>query len=149
MTAIDISTTALARAATHAANARPPVADRITWTHADLRDQPPAESAYDLVSAQFMHLPTDARRDLYARLAAAVAPGGTLLIVGHHPSDLQTTAHRLHFPDMMFTGEQIAASLDRTTWQVLSAEARPRAAADPDGHDITVHDAVLVARRRA
>jgi len=149
VTAIDISTTALARAATHAANARPPVADRITWTHADLRDQPPAESAYDLVSAQFMHLPTDARRDLYARLAAAVAPGGTLLIVGHHPSDLQTTAHRLHFPDMMFTGEQIAASLDRTTWQVLAAEARPRAAADPDGHDITVHDAVLVARRRA
>jgi hypothetical protein len=27
--------------------------------------------------------------------------------------------------------------------------ARPRAAVDPDGGDITVYDAVLVARRRA
>jgi 2-polyprenyl-3-methyl-5-hydroxy-6-metoxy-1,4-benzoquinol methylase len=149
VTAVDISTTALARAATHAANAGPPVAGRITWTHADLRDRPPTEGAYDLVSAQFMHLPEHARRDLYGRLAAAVAPGGTLLIVGHHPSDLQTTAHRMHYPDMMFTAEQIAASLDPATWQVLTAEARPRATTDPDGGDTTVHDAVLLARRRA
>ena len=149
VTAVDISTTALARAATHAADAGARVAGRITWTHADLRLQPPAEGAYDLVSSQFMHLPEDARRDLFARLAAAVAPGGTLLIVGHHPSDLQTTAHRMHFPDMMFTGEQIAASLDPTTWQVLAAEARPGATVDPEGRDITIHDAVLVARRRA
>src|SRR5437016_4060964 len=94
-----------------------------------------------------MHLPGPARRELFARLAAAVAPGGTLLVVGHHPSDLHTTAHRMHFPDMMFTAEQVAASLDDTTWQVLTAEARPRAAVDPEGRDITIHDAVLVARR--
>jgi hypothetical protein len=37
----------------------------------------------------------------------------------------------------------------RTTWEVLAAAARPRAAVDPDGRDITVHDAVLVARRHA
>jgi SAM-dependent methyltransferase len=148
VTAVDISSTALARAATHAAAAGPQVAGRITWTHADLRDHPPAEGAYDLVSAQFMHLPADARRDLFARLAAAVTPGGILLIVGHHPSDLRTTAHRPHFPELMFTAEQIAASLDPAAWQVLAAEARPRAAVDPDGRDITIHDAVLLARRR-
>jgi SAM-dependent methyltransferase len=148
VTAVDIATTALERAAAHAAAAGPRVADRIDWSHADVRVQPPAEGAYDLVSAQYMHLPGQLRRDLFARLAAAVAPGGTLLIVGHHPSDLHTTAHRMHFPDMMFTGEEVAASLDPATWQVLAAEARPRAAVDPDGRDITIHDAVLVARRR-
>jgi thioredoxin reductase/SAM-dependent methyltransferase len=148
VTAVDISITALERAAAHAAAAGPQVAARIDWTHADLRLQPPAEGAYDLVSSQFMHLPGEARRDLFGRLAAAVVPGGTLLIVGHHPSDLQTTAHRMHFPDMMFTGEQVAAALDPTTWQVLAAEARPRAAVDPEGGDIIIHDAVLVARRR-
>jgi thioredoxin reductase/trans-aconitate methyltransferase len=149
VTAVDISTTALERAAAHAAAAGAQVAGRIDWTHADLRDRAPAEGGYDLVSSQFMHLPGEARRELFARLASAVAPGGTLLIVGHHPSDLRTTAHRMHFPDMMFTGEEVAASLDPTAWEVVAAEDRPRAAVDPDGRDITVHDAVLVARRRA
>jgi thioredoxin reductase/2-polyprenyl-3-methyl-5-hydroxy-6-metoxy-1,4-benzoquinol methylase len=149
VTAVDLSNTALERAAAHAAGAGPQIAARIGWTPADLREQPPAEAAYDLVSSQFMQLPSEARRNLFARLAAAVAPGGTLLIVGHHPADLQTTAHRMHFPDMMFTAEQIAASLDPTTWQMLAAEARPRPTVDPAGRDITIHDAVLVARRRA
>jgi SAM-dependent methyltransferase len=148
VTAVDISTTALERGAAHAEAAGTQVAGRITWIHADLRDEPAVEGAYDLVSSQFMHLPDQARRELFARLGDAVAPGGILLIVGHHPSDLRTTAHRMHFPDMMFTGEQVAASLDPGTWEVLAAEARPRAGKDHDGHDVTIHDAVLVARRR-
>jgi thioredoxin reductase/2-polyprenyl-3-methyl-5-hydroxy-6-metoxy-1,4-benzoquinol methylase len=147
--AVDIATTALERAAANAAAAGTGIAARIGWTHADLRKQPPAEGAYHLVSAQFMHLPSEQRRDLFARLAAAVAPGGTLLIVGHHPSDLRTTAHRMHFPDMMFTAEEVATTLDPGTWEVLTAEARPRATVDPDGRDTVIHDAVLVARRRA
>nr|QLJ99097.1 NAD(P)/FAD-dependent oxidoreductase [Micromonospora carbonacea] len=149
VTAVDISTTALERAAAHAAAAGPGVADRIEWLHADLRDQPPAEGAYDLVSAQFMHLPSEARRELFARLAAAVTPGGTLLIVGHHPRDLRTSAHRMHLPDAMYTAEEVASALDPAAWQVLTAETRPRATVDPEGRDVTIHDAVLVARRRA
>ncbi|RZU75899.1 thioredoxin reductase [Micromonospora kangleipakensis] len=148
VTAVDIADTALRRAAAHAAAAGEAVAARITWAQADLRDQPPTAGRYDLVSAQFMHLPGDARRQLFARLAAAVAPGGTLLIVGHHPSDLRTTAHRMHFPEMMFTAEEVASDLDPNVWQVCAAEARPRAAVDHDGRDITIHDAVLMARRR-
>ncbi|SCL31472.1 Thioredoxin reductase [Micromonospora rhizosphaerae] len=148
VTAVDIATTALRRAADLAAAAGQQVAGRITFTQADLREKPPTEGGYDLVSAQFMQLPGDTRRELFARLAAAVAPGGTLLIVGHHPSDLRTTAHRMHFPELMFTAEEIAASLDPASWQVCAAEARPRGAVDPDGRDVTIHDAVLVARRR-
>ncbi|WP_435794737.1 FAD-dependent oxidoreductase [Micromonospora zamorensis] len=146
VTAVDISTTALDRAAAHADTAG--VGARIDFTHADLRDKPPAEEAYDLVSAQFMHLPPVQRQELFARLAAAVAPGGVLLIVGHHPSDLWTTARRMHMPDMMFTAEDVAATLDPSDWEVLTAEARPRAATDENGQQITIHDAVLVARHR-
>ncbi|GAA5189732.1 NAD(P)/FAD-dependent oxidoreductase [Rugosimonospora acidiphila] len=148
VTAVDISGTALERAAAHAAEAGERVAGRIEWVHADLRDSPPAEGAYDLVSSQFMHPTTQTRERFFAGLAAAVAPGGTLLIVGHHPSDLATSAHRAHFPDLMFTGEQVAASLDPADWEVRVVEARPRAAVDPEGHDIAIKDAVLVARRR-
>jgi thioredoxin reductase/SAM-dependent methyltransferase len=148
VTAVDISTTALERAAAHAAVAGPAIAARIDWTHADLRQQPPAEDRFDLVSAQFMQLPGDVRRDLFGRLAAAVAPGGILLIVGHHPSDLHTTAHRMRFPDMMYTAAEVAADLDPTGWEVLAAETRPRSTVDPDGRDVTINDAVLVARRQ-
>jgi SAM-dependent methyltransferase len=148
VSAVDISATALQRGAAHAEAAGADIAARITWIHADLREQPPAQGAYDLVSSQFMHLPSDARGELFQHLAAAVAVGGTLLIVGHHPFDLRTTAHRMHFPDMMFTAEEVASSLDPAAWQVLVAQARPRPAVDPDGRDITIRDAVMVARRR-
>ncbi|WP_214416210.1 FAD-dependent oxidoreductase [Sphaerisporangium fuscum] len=149
VTAVDISRTALRRAAAHAEAAGSPVAGRIEWTHADLRERPPAEGAYDLVSSNFMHLPGKPRRELFARLAAAVAPGGTLLIVGHHPSDLRTSAHRMHFPDMMYTAEEVASALDPATWEIVSADTRPRTVVDPEGRETTIHDAVLVARRRA
>jgi SAM-dependent methyltransferase len=147
VTAVDISATAVERAARHAAEAGAAVADRIDWVRADLREQPPAADAYDLVSAQFMHLPVDQRRELFARLAAAVAVGGTLLIVGHDPADLRTTAHRMHFPEMMYTADEVAADLDPACWTVLTAQARRRATVDRDGRAVTVHDAVLVARR--
>nr|WP_240809092.1 class I SAM-dependent methyltransferase [Microbispora catharanthi] len=149
VTGADISATALERAAAHAADAGADVADRTEWVRADLRDHALPEGAYDLVSAQYMHLPREARRTLFARLAAAVAPGGTLLIVGHHPSDLLTKVRRMHFPQMMFTAEEVAASLDPAEWEVTAAEARPRTAVDPEGGEVTIRDAVLVARRRA
>ncbi|WBB68770.1 bifunctional NAD(P)/FAD-dependent oxidoreductase/class I SAM-dependent methyltransferase [Micromonospora sp. WMMD812] len=148
VTAVDISTTALERAAAHADAAGAQVAERIEWTHADLREKPPTEGGYDLVSAHFMQLPGDERRALFARLADAVAPGGTLLIVGHHPRDLRSSAHRMHFPEMMYTAEEIAAELDPAGWEVRAAEARPRTAVNPDGQEHRVHDAVLVAHRR-
>jgi hypothetical protein len=39
---------------------------------------------------------------LTRRLAAAVAPGGTLLVVGHHPADLATGVRHGH---ASFTGK--------------------------------------------
>jgi hypothetical protein len=116
--------------------------------HADLTTWAPAEGEFDLVSAQFMHLPPEPRDALFVRLATAVAPGGTLLIVGHHPSDMQTTIHRPPMPEMFFTAEQVADSLDPARWEVLVADARPRPATDPECREITIRDAVLRARKR-
>lgn len=147
VTAVDISSVALARAAGHAAG-DPESAQHISWAHHDLTDWVPPAGAFDLVSAQFMHLPGGARTALYRRLAAAVAPGGTLLIVGHHPSDLATGARRPSLPDLLFTAEEIAAALDPAQWEFVVSEARPRPAEDPAGNPITVKDAVLRAQRR-
>lgn len=143
--AVDISTVALERAAEHAATR----GLQVRWVHTDLMVDPPDEGAFDLVTAHFMQLPEAERRSLYARLADAVAPGGTLLLVGHHPSDMHTAMHRPDLPDMFFTAEQVAADLTPGQWEVVTAEARPRPTTDPEGQPCTIHDTVLVARRRS
>ncbi|MBB6628409.1 NAD(P)/FAD-dependent oxidoreductase [Nocardioides sp. KIGAM211] len=160
VTGLDFSQVALDRSAAHAAAAGAEVADRCTWRQADLRAWVPGAgdlAAYDLVTSQFFHLPDRGMLELVPRLAETVAPGGTLLVVGHHPSDLHG-GHRWGAVDMMFTPEDLVPLLDPGVWEVEVAETRARqvpAHGDADGdahedahaHD-TVHDAVLRARRR-
>jgi SAM-dependent methyltransferase len=153
VTGIDISTVALSRAAERAADAGTQIADRISWQQADLLswDEPAgsqgAGNRFDLVSAQFMHLPRPAVESVHRALAAAVLPGGTLLIVGHHPADLHTSMDRPSFHDMFYTAEEIAATLDPDEWQVMVAAAPQRQATDPEGRLVTIQDAVLKAVR--
>ena len=147
VTAVDFARTALERGRAHAETLGREVADRIRWVHGDVTADLPGEE-FDLVSAQFMHLPPEPRRTLFARLADVVAPGGTLLVVGHDFSDVAAGAHRPPEPERFFTAAEVAESLD-DQWEVLVVEARPRPAAVHEGHDMTVHDAVLRARRRS
>jgi SAM-dependent methyltransferase len=148
VTAVDFAATALERAAARAAAAGEEVAARIEWVRADVTQWAPEPGSFDLVSAQFMHLPTEQRRALFARLADAVRTGGQLLLVGHDFSDIEAGAHRPPEPERFFTAGEVAASLDPATWEVLVAEARPRPAHQHEGEHIEVHDAVIRARRR-
>lgn len=147
VTAVDISAVALERAVGHAAQAGDEVAKRIIWRREDLLEWQPSERGYDLVAAHYLHLPSAGRQSLFRRLAAAVADGGTLLIVAHHPSDLQTTVPRPQEPDLFFTGDDIAAQLDGQGWEIVANVAAPRQVTDPDGRQVTIHDTVLRARR--
>jgi SAM-dependent methyltransferase len=148
VTAVDISSVALARAAEHARAAGDGVAPRIAFEERDFTSWAPVAGAFDLVSAQFVHVPPDRRDALNSALAAAVAPGGVLLIVGHHPLDLETGLRRPSRADLLFTAEDVVGVLDPAEWEILATEARPRIAVGPDGADVPVHDAVLLARRR-
>jgi thioredoxin reductase/protein-L-isoaspartate O-methyltransferase len=140
VTGVDISTTALDRAA---ARAREEGLD-VTWQQLDLtRD--PAPKTYDLVSAFFLHMPAAPRRVLVEHLVAAVAPGGTLLVVGHDPSDAHSGLHRPGLAEMGWTAGELAASLG-DGWVVDTCEARPRQV-DHEGKSVTIHDAVLRAHR--
>ncbi len=148
VTAVDISAVALERGAAQAAERGADIARRIEWRHEDLTAWPPAEAAYDLVSAQFLHLPKETREEVFRVLAAAVAPSGSLLIVGHHPSDLRTTIPRPPRPELFFTASEVAGSLDPRQWDIVVSAAREREAVDPAGRTVTIHDAVLRARRK-
>jgi ornithine--oxo-acid transaminase len=144
---VDVSRVALDRAAARARDTG--LEARTTWEHRDLLEWTPPAEAFDLVSVAFVHLATEDRREVYARLAAAVAPGGTFLVAAHHPSDLGVVPRPPH-PDLFFTAEELADDLRSGpgSWEVVTAEARPRPGHHPDGHPVTLHDTVLRARRR-
>lgn len=147
VTAVDISSVALGRAREHAETAGPEIAARITWEQADLLSWSP-RGQVDLVSAHYLHLPPGPAVEVQARLAAAVRPGGTLLLVGHDRSDLETTVRRPHAPDLYADPAQIAARLDPADWDIVVAGAQERPATDAEGRTVTVRDAVVKAVRR-
>jgi SAM-dependent methyltransferase len=148
VTAVDFSAVALGRAAGHARQRGGGVAARIEWVHEDLTVWEPSPGGYDLVTAQYLHLPSAARPAFFGRLAAAVAPGGTLLVAAHHPSDLRTTVPRPQDPDRYFTSDEILSALEPGGWDVITDAAPQRSATDPDGRAVTVREVVFRAQRR-
>jgi len=148
VTAVDLSAVALQRAASHAAEQDGDIEGRITWVHADLQTWDPGPQRFDLVTAQFVHLPGAMLEALHRRLAAAVRPGGTLLIASHHPDDLHLHIGRPGQPELFPSAEQIVAVLDPGDWEILLATAIGRPATDMNGEPVTVKDTVVRARRR-
>ena len=145
VTGMDISPTALERAAAHVAGHD--AADRITWVHQDLADWHPTER-FDLISVQFLQLPRDPRKRILDACAGAVASGGTLLIVGHHP-DGHPQGGGSPPAELFYTPEQLAEelALDSRSWAIDVLESRTRAAVGPDGQEATLIDTVLRATR--
>ncbi len=147
VTGVDISSVAIERAATQVAAYGDDVAARIAWAQADLATWAPTPTAFDLVTTHFMQLVTAERDVMIRKIASAVAPGGTLLVVAHHPSDLQTAVRRPPMPELFYTADDVVASLEPRRWTIVASEARSRTARDAAGADATVHDALVNARR--
>ncbi|HET8529329.1 MAG TPA: class I SAM-dependent methyltransferase, partial [Gaiellaceae bacterium] len=141
VTAVDFAAAALARGRATAEAMGPDVAGRVEWIEADLAAWTPQPDAYDLVVSLYVHAGGSVEQ-LVRRLAAAVAPGGTLFLVGHRPVDPATGAETAAAGQLQVSVEAAAAALDPDDWELVVAEERPRAAAG------TGVDAVVRARRR-
>ncbi len=144
--AVDISDTALERAATDA-DARG-LSDRIDFAQHDLSDSFP-DGTFDLVSAQFLHSTIRLDRPrILNHAAGAVRPGGVLLIVDHAgpPPWSSKLAHHHEFP----SAEEVVDSLnlDAAEWERVGVEAMERQATGPDGETGTLVDNVIALRRR-
>ncbi|MGW2330034.1 class I SAM-dependent methyltransferase [Streptomyces sp. NPDC001700] len=141
VTATDISHTAVERAAATA----PDLSGQVTWTQADLSVTPPPAAAFDLVSAQYFPLLRRPEHTALRGLLDAVAPGGTLLYVGHDLAVLPPRMPNGIAPGDFYQPREIAELLGGD-WTVLVDEIRPRTASAPPGTPHT-HDTVLRARR--
>jgi 2-polyprenyl-3-methyl-5-hydroxy-6-metoxy-1,4-benzoquinol methylase len=142
VTAVDFAAAALAAARSRAEAAGPDVAGRVEWVEADLGTWTPRPDAYDLVACLYVHV-AGSVEEMVQRLATGVAPGGTLLLVGHRPIDPATGAATAAAGQLQVSVEAARAALDPGRWKLVLAEDRPRRVADSGV------DAVIRARRRS
>ncbi|AXL86959.1 SAM-dependent methyltransferase [Streptomyces sp. CB09001] len=145
VTGVDIAVTALERAAVHAAEAG--VGDRVAWQRHELGDSFP-EGTFDLVSAHYLQSPVALdQRGVLRRAAAAVAPGGTLLLVLHAgwPSWQTEPPFDAEFPTL--DGVLADLALPDGGWTVETRETVRRASTSPDGVEGHREDHVWRLRR--
>ena len=136
VTGADISITALVRAADRASGASRGM--QLRWIEADLTQWEPQE-CFDLVTTFYAH-PSMPQLAFYERISQWVAPGGTLLIVGHlhdsgHPGEASVTA------------AQIVASMDPQLWAIVTSEESERAVVSPSGTQQQLRDVIVRAGR--
>lgn len=142
VTAVDFAATALDHARSRAEAIGADVAQRVEWVRGDLATWTPPSRHYDLVTCLYVHL-AGGVEETVRRLAAGVAPGGSLLLVGHRPVDPATGDPTAAAGQVQVSVTGALAALDPSGWEVLVAQDRPRAAAG------TGVDAVVHARSRA
>ena len=121
VTAVDFSSVALDKAR-RLAQAR-----RVTveWELEDLRTYAPEPGAYHLVLVAYLHLPPAERAAVLAGAVAALAPAGTLLVIGHDLANLTQGVGGPQDPAVLYTPEAIVAELDGLTVHRAERVRRP------------------------
>jgi SAM-dependent methyltransferase len=143
VTAVDFSRVGLDQARKLSA-ARGVDAGRVDWVLADLDDYQPARAAFDLVLMAYLQVGAVLRNKVLARAAAALAPGGTLLVVGHDLANLAEGAGGPRYPEVLYTPEAITAGLPGL--RIVRAD-RVRRPVEHDGAPATAVDTLVRAER--
>lgn len=151
VTALDISRRALQRVSAEATRR----GVRVSCRHADTNDLDAIDAAaFDLVCAQYASIPRTPDGRGVQNLMNGVAPGGTLLVVGHDLEPMRAaidtlTDSQAFDPDAYVRVEDFAAAIeDSPAWCLEVHQKRPR----PPGATSASHhvdDVVLRARRVA
>ena len=137
--AVDYSPVAIAKARARAERDGVDVA----FEEADLVEYEPQPAAYDLVLLLYLHLPAEEHRLVLKRAARALAPGGTLVLLGH---DLLNATEGVGGPSdnsLLYTPDDIAGELEG-----LEIEKAERVLRDVAGSERPAIDCLVRARRQ-
>ncbi len=81
------------------------------WEHADVTAYDPPTVGFDLVIVMYLHLPEAARRTAFRHAAAAVAPGGTLLVVAHDITNPKEGWGGPKDPQVLYGPDEVVADI--------------------------------------
>jgi SAM-dependent methyltransferase len=140
VTAIDFSQVAIDKARTVASRTNRSVRNRITWHRADVTTIE-FEDPADLIVIAYLHVRSIERSELLRRAANALAPAGTLVVVGHDVRNPTEGYGGPDDPDVLYDPDELGAELENLL-DVRIAERRRRLT---EGRDAI--DAVLLAFR--
>jgi len=146
-TAVDFSAVALQRAASLAKEQLGPNAGHLVTLEADVQRWAPRPRAYDLVLVVYLHLRKKQRSAIMASAAEAVAPGGTLLVVGHDLENLTSGHGGPQDPAVLYRPSDIVADIEPAHLDVVRAETAVRSLTDAKGQPAEAQDAIVLAKR--
>lgn len=129
VTAVDFSRVALQKAA-HLAAAR---GVTLELSEADVTLDRPARAEFDLVLVAYLQTPAPDRAGWLGHAVHALAPGGTLLIVGHDRSNLAGGYGGPQDAAVLTTPDELATDLAAAGLEIEKAELVERAVETPDG----------------
>jgi SAM-dependent methyltransferase len=141
-TVADYSEVAIAKAAELAASKGVDV----TTVVADATEPLPGTPVFDLVVVAYLQLPEPARSAALANAAAAVAPGGILLVIAHDETNLAHGYGGPQDPAVLTGPDDVAAALEG--FDIEKADRVEREVDTVDGPRVAI-DHVVRARRRS
>ena len=128
---VDFSEVAIAKAQARAEREHV----HVRFLCADLLEYVPERAAYDLVLLFFLHLGEEERGTVLGRAADALAPEGTLLVVGHDVQNLTDGVGGPSDPSVLYSASDVVAELrglqiDRAEQRLRNVEGEERRAID-------------------
>lgn len=127
VTAVDFSAVALAKGRRLAAERHV----EVDFVEADVLEWEPPPPTFDLVVVMYLQLPQGSRRRVLGAALRALAPAGTVLVVGHDSTNLTEGYGGPQDPSVLFSPEDIVADL--AGLEVVKAERARRPVVNEEG----------------
>ncbi len=140
VTGVDFSEVGLGKARQLAAERSVEVA----WVRADLLVYQPAQSAFDLVIVFYIQLPSAQLSAVIRKAVTALAPGGTLLVVGHDLLNLTEGVGGPQSAEVLFTAADIEKNLTGLRIERAERVLRP---VTVEGREVNAIDALVRASK--
>jgi SAM-dependent methyltransferase len=142
VTGVDFSGVALGKAG-ELARAR---GVEVELVESDLTAWEPERGAFDLVVVLYLQLPAAERAPVLRKAAAAVAPGGHLLVVAHDSSNLEHGWGGPQDPAVLYTAADVTAAIQPESLEAERAGVIERPVETEEGERVAL-DLLVRARR--